>query len=121
MLDERERELVEGDVRSLVESHGVDAVVKRPRTEVGFSGAEITEFDEVGTMRIEVVPSKPDKPYFDGCDARAHAPSDADIQPDDRLEIGDDTYRVLSVRDQSLFGTLTHKTLELEIQNDAQD
>ena len=100
------------DVRALLRAAAVEAMLLRPGTGERLYGADDTLLNEVGPVLVELVRT-PAPTLSQGIDATANLLPEAPVQPEDRLRVGTETYRVQTVTDQWLFGALTHREVQL--------
>jgi len=100
------------DIRELIESSGTDAVLLRKQVGEQLYGSADGTFIDICSFKLEFVPTPPED-IADKVDATASALPDLDIQPEDRVNVNDKSYRVQTVVAESLFGVVTHKTLKL--------
>lgn len=112
LMSESEKAAAAADVRELIESSGQDATLLRVTSGERLYGSDDEAFVEVSTFKLEFVPT-PQEDIADNVDATASVLADLDIRSEDRIKVGGDNFRVQTVVDESLFGVITHKTLEL--------
>ncbi len=112
LLSGSEKAGIIGDVRQLILASGQQAALSRVAPGEKLFGHEDEPFEPVGSIPIELNRTPPDS-LPGNIDAVASALFEADVKPQDRLEIDGEIYRVQVVVEERLFGALTHKTLRL--------
>jgi len=61
---------------------------------------------------LEFIPT-PAEDFAQKIDAVACVLPNADVRPEDRIQVGAETYRVQTVKEERLFGVITHKVIKL--------
>lgn len=107
-----ERRQAVADIRTIILDAEQQAVVSRAVPGERLYGADEAEYAVVGTIPVECVPT-PAEELTQKIDGTAHALPEADVAAQDRLTLGDTTYRVQAVREERWFGVVTHKVLSL--------
>ncbi len=112
LLSDVEKAAAAGDVRELIISSGQTAALLRKQTGENLYGSDEGEFTEVCTFVLEFIAAPPID-IAKRADAAASVLPELDVRVEDRVRFGGRDYRVQTVADQSLFGVVTHKVLEL--------
>ncbi len=112
LLSNEERAAAARDVRELILGSGQEVVLLRSTPGEKLYGSDDEAFTEVGRFPGEIVlaPAKDLKQDIDGV---ASVLPELDIRPEDRLRFGGIDYRVQTVKDESLFGIVTHRIAEM--------
>jgi len=100
------------DVKELILASGQEAVLLRAVPGERLYGSDDASFAEVGTFPLEFVETPPED-LNNKIDAVACVLPGQDVQPEDRVQSGGDTFRVQTVEEERLFGVITHKVLKL--------
>ncbi|MHB1462019.1 MAG: hypothetical protein ACYC1M_12110 [Armatimonadota bacterium] len=118
LLTDMEKQTAAADVRELLISSGQEAQLFRAGSEERLYGSDDAAFTEIGRFKLEfALTSRED--MVNKIDATACVLPEQDICEQDRIQVGNQTYRVQSVTPEQLFGVTTHKTLRLvEIHGD---
>lgn len=112
LLSDIEKSIAAADVRELITSSGQTAVLLRKQTCENLYGSDEGEFKEVYTFALEFTATSP-VDIAKRADATASVLPELDVRVEDRVRFEGCDYRVQTVVPQSLFGAVTHKTLEL--------
>jgi hypothetical protein len=112
LVSDSERAQAVADVRAIILAAGQEALVSRPVPGERLFGSDAAEWAEVETIPVECVPTPPEE-LSQKIDGTAHALPDADVQPQDRIDIDGQTYRVQAIRPERWFGVVTHQVLSL--------
>ena len=113
VLTPADKRLVVSEMRDLILMSAVDAVHLRELAEQErLFGSDDAEYEEVGTIKVEFVDDPP-KELADKFDAIGSVFLTTDIQPGDRIRVGEVVYRVQAVDPVEWFGVDTHKQLSL--------
>lgn len=99
-------------VRELIESSGQTAVLLRKQDGENLYGTDEGTFVEICTFPLEMNATPPID-LAKKADATASVLPELDVRACDRVRFGITEYRVQAVMNESLFGALTHKALEL--------
>jgi len=75
-------------------------------------GTDDAEYAEASLIPLELNETPPEE-LSGKIDALACVLPDTDVQGEDRLATGRETYRIQSVEEEHFFGTITHKKLQL--------
>ena len=101
------------DVRDLILASGQMAVLLRTSDGERLYGTDDVPYVPVGNpFPLEFVPT-PAEDLAQKIDATACVLPDADVRPEDRIQVGAETYRVQTVTEERLFGVITHKVTKL--------
>jgi len=100
------------DVRALICGSGQEGTILRRETGENLYGHDEGQFNEVGTIPLELNRTPPDDLPGD-IDAVASVLTEADVRAEDRLLAEGEAYRVQAVVEERLFGVVTHKSLRL--------
>jgi len=114
LLSDSEQAVASADIRELITSSGQTAILLRKQAGETLYGTDEGEFCEVGTLTLEMNQT-PAKDLAKQIDAEACVLPEADVRACDRVRYGGCDYRVQTVVPHSLFGSLTHKVLELVV------
>lgn len=99
-------------VRELITSSGQTAVLLRKQEGENLYGTDEGQFTEVCSFPLELNQTPP-VDLAKKVDATASVFPELDVRATDRVRSVGIEYRVQTVVDESLFGVVTHKTLEL--------
>ena len=101
------------DVRALIVASGQTAILLRANTGEQLYGTDDVPHAPVGEpFPLEFIPTQAED-LAQKIDATACVLPDADIRPEDRLQVGAEIYRVQTVKEERLFGVVTHKVIRL--------
>jgi hypothetical protein len=114
LLSDVEKATAAWDVRELVTSSGQTAALLRKQMDGNLYGSDEGEFIEVCTFVLEFVATPP-ADLAKRVDALACVLPELDVRVEDRVRFEGRDYRVQTVAEQSLFGVMTHKVLELVV------
>ena len=117
LLTDREKRVIEEDVRELVVADETTCRVLRPVVagEGSFNGPrETSETVVAESLAIEFLAGSPEEITQEGADATANIAFDADVQEGDFLVVDEVRYRVTNIEPHGIFGAKSHKTLTLE-------
>ena len=113
LLTSTEQALAVEDVRALILAAGQTAVLLRAASGERLFGSDDAPFEPVlASFPLEVVVS-PSKSLAPGQEAAGYVLPDLDVRKEDRIAIWGETYRVQTVRQENLFGQITHQVLDL--------
>lgn len=112
LLTQAEQVAAIAQVRELITSSGQTAVLLRKQDGENLYGTDEGTFAEVCTFSLEMNETPP-VDLAKKADAKASVLPELDVRVMDRVRFRTTEYRVQVVVDESLFGALTHKTLEL--------
>ena len=112
LLSQGEQAQAVVQVRDLITSSGQTAVLLRKEDGENLYGTDEGVFAEVCTFPLEMNETPP-VDLAKKMDAKASVLPELDVRVTDRVRIGVTEYRVQAVIEESLFGALTHRTLEL--------
>lgn len=110
LLSGPERASAVSDVRALICASGQEATIFRREAGENLYGHDEGQFDEVGTIPLELNRTPPDDLPGD-IDAVASVLPEADVRAEDRLAAEGESYRVQALVEERLFGVVTHKSL----------
>ncbi|HOZ46594.1 MAG TPA: hypothetical protein PLO37_06565 [Candidatus Hydrogenedentes bacterium] len=99
-------------MRALICGSGQEGTILRRETGENLYGHDEGQFNEVGTIPLELNRTPPDDLPGD-IDAVASVLTEADVRAEDRLLAEGEAYRVQAVVEERLFGVVTHKSLRL--------
>ncbi len=112
LLTENEKAQSARDVRQLILAADTEAAVTRCVPGENLFGHEDETFAPIGTIAIELNRTPP--PQLQATvDAVASILPEVDVKEEDRLEVPGEAYRVQTIVEESLFGIVTHRTLQL--------
>lgn len=112
ILSDAEKARSVADVQAIILASGEEASVWRAQPAEGLFGQEDEVFSEIGMIAVELNRTPPvDLPGE--IDAIACVLPGADVRERDRLQCGNETYRVQTVVQERLFGIVTHCVLRL--------
>lgn len=100
------------EVRRMILASGQTAQLLRPESGERLFGNDEGDFVEVGEISIELNSTPPDD-LPGGVDATASVLPEAVVMTEQRVRVGNETFRVQTVVEEHLFGVATHKTLRL--------
>lgn len=102
------------EIQRMIRSFNCAAqVFRKDASDEGLFGADDVAYLSTGApIWIQFVPLSPED-IAQKIDAKASVLPGADVLAEDRLQIGDNLYRVQTAAPQNWFGILTHKTLKL--------
>ncbi len=112
ILSDVEKATAAGDVRELITSSGQTATLLRKQAGENLYGSDEGEFTEVCTFPLEMSETPPID-IAKRADAVASVLPGLDVRVEDCVRFDGRDYRVQTVAEQSLFGVVTHKVLEL--------
>jgi len=113
LLSPNEKTEAGADVRELILASGQIAVLLRASDGERLYGTDDAPYAQVGEpFALEFVPT-PAEDLAQKIDATACVLPDADVRPEDRIQVGAETYRVQTVKEERLFGAITHKVIKL--------
>jgi hypothetical protein len=112
LLSDVEKAAAAGDVRELITSSGQTATLLRRASGEKLYGSDEGEFMEVCAFALEFTATPPID-IAKRADALACVLPELDVRMEDRVRFEGQDYRVQTVAEQSLFGVVTHKVLEL--------
>ncbi len=99
-------------MRGLITSSGQAAVLLRKQAGENLYGTDEGTFAEICTFPLEINEAPP-VDLTKKVDAIASVLPEIDVRVCDRVHFGANEYRVQAVTEESLFGTRTHKVLDL--------
>lgn len=112
LLSESEKVEAAHMVRELIVSSGQTAVLLRKQDGESLYGTDEGTFTEASTFPLEMNET-PATDLTKKTDAEASVLPELDVRATDRVRFEVTEYRVQTVIEESLFGIVTHKTLEL--------
>ena len=112
LLSQGERAQAVAQVRELITSSGQTAILLRKQEEESLYGTDEGTFAEVCIFPLEINETPP-VDLAKKMDAKGSVLPELDIRVTDRVRYGVTEYRIQAVIQESLFGALTHRTLEL--------
>ena len=112
LLSEHEKIEAALVIRELIVSSDQTAILLRKDAGESLYGADEGVFAEVCTFPLEMNETPPTD-LAKKMDAKASVLPELDVRVTDRVRFGIVEYRVQVVVEESLFGIVTHKTLEL--------
>lgn len=112
ILTDLEKAVAASEVRELITSSGQTAALLRRQVGENLYGSDEGEFREVCVFAIEFSDTPP-VDLAKRADAVACVLPELDVRVGDRVRFGGRDYRVQTVVTQSLFGAVTHKSLEM--------
>ena len=107
LLTELEKEQAVRDVRELIISSGITASVLRIVPGENLYGSDDQEYAQIATIPVEIVHT-PLEDLAGKIDATVSVLPEADVLPDDRLQIETVTYRIQTLEEEHFFGATTH-------------
>lgn len=112
LLSDVEKAAAAAEVRELITSSEQTASLLRKQAGENLYGSDEGEFTEVCTFALEFTATPP-VDIAKRAEALACVLSELDVRACDRVRFECQDYRVQTVAEQSLFGVVTHKVLEL--------
>ncbi len=113
LLSPNEKAEAGTDVRDLILASGQTAVLLRASDGERLYGTDDAPYAPVGDpFPLEFVPT-PAEDLAQKIDATACVLPDSDVRPEDRIQVGAETYRMQTVKEERLFGVITHKVIKL--------
>lgn len=112
LLSDREQAEAVAEVRRMILASGQTAQLLRAEPGENLFGHDDEAFVEGETIPIELNATPPDD-LPGNIDAVASVLSEAPVQVEQRLKVGEETFRIQNVVEEHLFGVITHKTLRL--------
>ena len=112
LLSQGEQAQAVAQVRELITSSGQTATLLRKQDGETLYGTDEGTFIEVSAFPLEINETPPVE-LAKKMDAKASVLPELDVRVCDRVHFGITEYRVQAVIEESLFGALTHRTLEL--------
>jgi hypothetical protein len=112
ILTDPEKISAAAEVRELITASGQTAGLLRKVSDEELYGSDDGEFSEVCRFPLELSET-PQEDLAKAVDATACVLPDQDIRVEDRVRFAGTDYRVQTIAEQSLFGVITHKVLEL--------
>lgn len=101
------------DVCALILASGQTAALLRAIAGEQLYGTDDAPYAPAGeSFPLEFIPT-PAEDLAQKIDATACVLPDADIRPEDRVQVGKEIYRVQTVKEERLFGVVTHKVIRL--------
>ena len=99
-------------VQELITSSGQIAILLQKQDGESLYGTDEGAFAEVSTFQLEINQTPP-VDITKAIDAKASVLPELDVRVTDRVRFGDIEYRIQTVAEESLFGIVTHKVIEL--------
>ncbi len=113
LLKPNERAEADAGVCELILASAQTAALLRATTGEQLYGTDDAPCSPVGEpFPLEFVPT-PAEDLTQKIDAVACVLPNADVRSEDRVQVGAETYRVQAVKEERLFGTITHKVIKL--------
>ena len=113
LLSPNEQAKAGADVRELILASAQTAVLLRATTGEQLYGTDDAPCAPVGEpFPLEFIPT-PAEYLAQKIDATACVLPEADVRQEDRVQVGAEIYRVQTVKEERLFGTVTHKVIRL--------
>ncbi len=113
LLSTNEKAEAGADVRELILASGQTAVLLRAADGERLYGTDDMPYAPVGDpFPLEFIPT-PAEDLAQKIDATACVLADADVRAEDRMQVGEEVYRVQTVKEERLFGPITHKVVKL--------
>jgi hypothetical protein len=112
LLTEPEKEQAVRDVRELIISSGITASVLRVVSGENLYGSDDQEYAQLAVIPVEIVHTPPED-LAGKIDATVSVLPEADVLPEDRLQIETVTYRIQTLEEEHFFGATTHKSIKL--------
>ncbi len=113
LLSPNEQAEAGADVRELILASAQTAVLLRATTGEQLYGTDDAPCAPVGEpFSLEFIPT-PAEDLAQKIDATACVLPEADVHPEDRVQVGAEIYRVQTVKEERLFGVVTHKVIRL--------
>lgn len=101
-----------GEIRNLILASGQQGMLLRKQLAEYLYGSDDESYAEVTAFPLELTETPPID-LGRKVDATASVLPELEIRAEDRIRYQDTDYRVQTVSEQSLFGVITHKVLEL--------
>lgn len=112
LLTEQEKEQAMKDVKELIVSSGITATILRIVPGENLYGSDDQEYAPIGSIPVEIIHTPPED-LAGKIDATVSVLSEADVLPEDRLQIETVTYRIQTLEEEHFFGITTHKFIKL--------
>lgn len=112
LLSDPEKIRAADDVKELILASGQEAMLLRAVPGERLYGSDDAAFEEVGTFSLEFVETPPED-LNNKIDAVACVLPVQDVRPEDRVQTGEDAFRIQTVEEERLFGVITHKVIKL--------
>ncbi|HUT54394.1 MAG TPA: hypothetical protein VM658_13480 [bacterium] len=112
LLSDREKSLVAEDVRDLILASDQEATQLCAVPGERLYGSDDVSYEAVRTFPLEFIETPPED-LAQKIDASACVLPDLDIKAEDRINVGDDKFRVQAVQEERCFGVVTHKVIKL--------
>ena len=113
LLSANEQADAGADVRELILASGQTAVLLRANDGERLYGTDDMPYAPVGEpFSLEIIPTPPED-LAQKIDAMACVLPDANVCAEDRLQVAAEVYRVQTVKEERLFGAVTHKVVKL--------
>lgn len=113
LLSPNEQAEAGADVRELILASAQTAILLRATTGEQLYGTDDAPCTPVGEpFPLEFIPT-PAEDLAQKIDATACVLPEADVCLEDRIQVGAEIYRVQTVKEERLFGTVTHKVIRL--------
>lgn len=112
ILTDPEKTSAAAEVRELITASGQEAALLRKQPDESLYGNDDGAFGEVCRFPLEFSET-PQEYLAKAIDGSACVLPDLDARVEDRVRFAGVDYRVQTVAEQSLFGVITHKVLEL--------
>ena len=113
LLSPNEQAEAGADVRELILASAQTAILLRAATGEQLYGTDDAPCAPVGEpFPLEFIPT-PAEDLAQKIDATACVLPNANVQSEDRIQVGSETYHVQTVKEERLFGTVTHKVIKL--------
>ena len=116
-LSENEKDIIQFDIKTIIESTGETAKVLRPSVAQNdsFYGERISDLTEIaGSIPCESQDLSPDDIQMKNHDLIMNVLPDADVTEDDFIVSKGFKYRVSDIITHNCFGCITHLELKLE-------
>lgn len=120
-LTSSEHDAAKTDVAAMIAASGLEASLwRRDASESGRYGEEDSAYADLGvTFPFEWHPRPKETLTSDSHDAEIHVLPDLDIREEDRVIWNGQTFKVLNVVPENLFGATTHQLVRLARVHDA--
>ncbi len=112
LLTDQEKKQAVRDVRELIVSSRITATVLRAVPGENLYGSDDGKYGPVGSIPVEIVHTPPES-LAGKIDATVSVLPEADVLPEDRLQIETTTYRIQTLEEEHFFGTITHQSIKL--------